>query len=914
MSAGRTVRTDPAGERADGTADGAGEHRPAGAARKDARSPLAALLAALRISRRDALRARGRSALIMVMVGLPVLAVTVMLTWYATEDLTLSERLPMELGSADARLEDTREAGPVRQGEDGLHWQPRGQEPPRPPRSQAEVQALAGPGSRVIPMSEDFRSYWRGAAYSEVAVHEVDLRDPMTEGMFPLLSGRYPESADEVVVTGSVEAGIGTTLRYRHTRDDVPKRVVGIVREQPREYGRTVVGLPGGLIPADAEAAARRYWLLDAPAPVGWEETLRLNRAGLAVLSGTVLADPPPAGDGPRDALADFRHVGGAHALLYPVLVVTLLVIEVALLAGPAFAVGLRRRRRELALLAAQGASARHLKLVVLADGLTLGLAGSVLGALLGVGAARVAVSAAGVWPDGGLGPFEVPVGLVALTVGLGVLSAVAAAVVPAVQAGRTSPAAVLAGRPPRPRDRAGWPLLGLLLTAAGTGATAYGRAETEWILGGAVLGLLGLVLLAPLLVKLAGGLAGALPLPLRLAVRDAVRNRGRTAPAVVAVMAAAAAFSTVAVTEASTERSRVERYRPAYPVGTVAVHGDDVTEESWQKIRQIVERALPGVPLVEAYQAVDDAGRIVHFDREDGRCEGCSFSVGPLGELPVGGPALLRFLLGRPDPAAEAALAEGKAVIFNPAAVRDGKARFHIWTQALSGTGEPKEVSLPATTAAVRGPSTVLGVLPLSAPAEAGLEARLHHLVVDPAVTRLTPEQARGIDAPVRAVTPNVAVRLERGVPENRPDTTRFLWIMAAITSVVMLGGTFTAAGLALADARPDLATLSAVGARPRTRRLAAAGQALFIAGLGAPLGLLVGLVPGLALAIRQGEARDRVLEVALNGVPLERAETALAVPWPVLLTVGLGLPLLAALAVAVCTRTTVTLTRRIA
>ncbi|MFC6576511.1 FtsX-like permease family protein [Planomonospora parontospora] len=738
----------------------------AGRMEKTTRSPLAALRAALRISRRDALRTKGRSALIMTMIGLPVLAVSFMLTWQATGDLTELERVPLKLGSADARLTDTRAAVPIRQDDTGF-WEARTGEPERPPRSGAEIQGLAGAGSRVIPMSRAFLEYRTGAAYGDAEAAEVDLRDPMTAGMFPLLGGRHPKSADEVAVTGPVEAAIGTTLRY--TRDDLPKRVVGIVREQPHEYGRTIIGLPGSLLPAGTEA--ERFWLLDAPEPVTWEETLRLNREGLAVLSRAVLEDPPATGDGPRDALAPFPETGRTEGLLLAGLSVTLLVIEVALLAGPAFAVGLRRRRRELALVAAQGGSARHLKLVVLADGLTLGLAGSALGALLGIGAARVAASVVGVWPDGGLGPFEVPVGRIALTVALGVFSGVAAAVVPAVQAGRTSPAAVLADRRVRPRDRAGWPLLGLALLAAGTGATVHGiRAETTWVIGGAVLGLLGLVLLTPLLVRLADRPAGGLPLPLRLAVRDAARNRGRTAPAVVAVMAAAAAFGTVAVVIAGAERSRVESYRPSYPLGATAVYGDDVTEDSWKKIRPIIEQALPGVPLVEAYQPVDADGRIVHFDPMEGRCNDCAISVGPLGELPAGGPGLLRFLLGRTDPAAEAALAEGKAVIFNPEAVRGGKVRLRASAQGMSDSAVPKQITLPATTAIVRGASMVLGVVPVPALAEVGLKARLHHLIVDPAVARPTPEQERRFNAPVRAVTPNVAVHVERGVLANPP------------------------------------------------------------------------------------------------------------------------------------------------
>lgn len=425
--------------------------------------------------------------------------------------------------------------------------------------------------------------------------------------------------------------------------------------------------------------------------------------------------------------------------------------------------------------------------------------------------------------------------------------------------------------------------------------------------------GLLGLVMVTPWLIRRLGGLAGGFPLPLRLAVRDASRNRGRTAPAVVAVLAAAAAFSTVAVGFASSDRASEEYYRPAYRLGTTAIYGNDVTEESWKKIRPIVDRTLPGAPLVETYQPVDAEGRRVDFQAGDGRCNRCVTSWSPLNDIPVGGADLLRLLLGRTDRAAEAALAEGKAVIFNPKAVRDGRFRFLAWTRGI-GQAKERRIATPAVVVTVPGPFNVLGVVPVAALTKAGFIPRLSHLLVDPAVARLTPEQEQRLSGPVRAVTPNVAVKTERGVWRNRADRVAgIMWIMAGLASLVVLGGTLTASGLAAADARPDLDTLSAVGARPRTRRLVAAGQAVVVSGLGVPLGLLVGLIPGLALASQVSLRRNAEHEVALNGVPFEKLGVILSVPWQALLVVGVGLPLLAALIAMASARTRVTLTRRI-
>ena len=75
-------------------------------------------------------------------------------------------------------------------------------------------------------------------------------------------------------------------------------------------------------------------------------------------------------------------------------------------------------------------------------------------------------------------------------------------------------------------------------------------------------------------------------------------------------------------------------------------------------------------------------------------------------------------------------------------------------------------------------------------------------------------------------------------------------LWILFGLAAVLMLGGTLTATFLALSDARPDLATLSAVGASPRTRRGVAAAYAVSVGVVGAVLGAAVGFVPGIAIS----------------------------------------------------------------
>ena len=192
-----------------------------------------------------------------------------------------------------------------------------------------------------------------------------------------------------------------------------------------------------------------------------------------------------------------------------------MIVLEVTLLAGPAFAVGLRRRRRELALIAAQGGSPGHLRMIVFADGVVLGGGAALTGLALGVGLASLSALLEAGRLIGGVGPLDIPWVQVVAVALIGALSGLVAAVIPAVQAARQDVAAVLGGRRSEARDRAGRPVLGLALLIAGVAAAVFAiRFDVIWVFAAAVLTQFGLVALTPKLVKEAARPAARLPLP----------------------------------------------------------------------------------------------------------------------------------------------------------------------------------------------------------------------------------------------------------------------------------------------------------------------------------------------------------------------------------------------------------------
>ncbi|WP_155336318.1 ABC transporter permease [Acrocarpospora corrugata] len=536
----------------------------------------------------------------------------------------------------------------------------------------------------------------------------------------------------------------------------------------------------------------------------------------------------------------------------------------------------------------------------------------------MGIGVAAVTVYRAN-QPVPVYGPFDVPGWPLAGVAALALASGLLAALTPAVQAGRAEVAAVLAGRRDRVRDRAGLPVFGLVLVVAGVACCGIvtrlmgspSVAMLALVFGVLVL-VLGLVALTPLLVRVAGRTRAWLPLPLRLAARDAARNRGRTSPAVAAVLAAMTGLTTIAVLLSSQGADRRVNSISVNVPGTAMAFAEDLDEDQWAGVRSAMEAELPGVPLIEV-RTVRAAGDVLPpLERRASlvrSCDGCSHSFGRLGDVVFGGPDLLRYVLGRDDPAAAAALAAGKAVSFDANGVRGGRARLSV-----PGMGEElTRVTVPAVAAHADRPPPFGALVPAGLADASRLTARTTALLIDPAMLRLSAEQERRLGARVSALSGQAQLTVERGSQVREEDLT--LAVLALVAGLLVLVAAVVATALAAADARPDLDTMAAVGASPWTRRLIVASQGAFIAGLGTLTGVLAGLPPGvLAAWAVTGIPQGGSTYGADTSTALEFVSTPIvAVPWALLAGMVLVLPLVAALITGVFARTGIRLGRRL-
>jgi putative ABC transport system permease protein len=169
-----------------------------------------------------------------------------------------------------------------------------------------------------------------------------------------------------------------------------------------------------------------------------------------------------------------------------------------------------------------------------------------------------------------------------------------------------------------------------------------------------------------------------------------------------------------------------------------------------------------------------------------------------------------------------------------------------------------------------------------------------------------ITESQEEDVNEALLALDAEASMYVERGY-QNDDETVIIQLVLGALGAVLMLGGTLTATFLSLSDARPDLATLSAVGASPRTRRAVAASYALVIALVGAVLGVGVGFIPGIAVTYPLTGASW------VQDVDPSLPSHFLAVPWLLIGSLVVALPLVTALLVGVFTRSRLPMVARI-
>jgi putative ABC transport system permease protein len=904
---------------------------------------LAGWRVAIRIARRDARRYKWRSALIVAMVGLPVLLLTGGITLLATTDVSMAESVPRVMGSAQARIYTN---GPDRQV----------QSPDSQFNLNLSAGALAVPGfapdsawtmskvqkvtgGRVIQTLDAWMRVTLGDRRPTMRVLGIDARDPLARGMTELVSGRWASTTSEIVVT---KAGIANGLPREGTLtaagpDGKPRQlsVVGVATGQTGSGLPFLVALPGLVTAVGDQSQMSPAFLLGSPDAVTWADVRRLNDYGLLVQSRQVFLNPPPQAElDPQIAPMVGSDQRGQD--LFLLIAAVGIFIETTLLAGPAFAVSAARQRRSLAIAASNGAEARQLRRYVLGQAVVLGVVSAAVAAVAGV-----LLTLAGLtwWQAGhadfATGPFEVSWPRVGGVFICAVVASVVAALLPAKGIARLDIVSVLAGRTGDHRVHRGLPMAGVVVMALSSIGLIWSAAATAkadqgmWgllIPLGAVGLVLGCLMVIPAVLALVGRLGTSLVLPLRLAARDTARQRGRSTPAVAAIMAAVAALTALSISAASYTQMKEKTYQPQAPMGSGAIflYGKYSNQRD---VRAVLARFAPQLevdPVDYVYSnaaTMADSGKVpwvnlvppgcteaqilaglpASRDNAPTRCE----SLTNQGRIHVGSlssyPAALHLSMSQ-----RAVLEGGGMLITDPKLVQDGQVRFVGGTATL---GASEVIAGYAITQRTDIPALVVDRR-VWATAFYG-ETDGAWILPDTAKRLAWPvrTQALNLTSPTGTISPQVesavADRLGDGdflqVERGFQNPFRLILLIAfLVAGLLVLIASLISTALSLAESQNDMATLAAVGATRRTRRGIAASQALVVAACGAVLGVAVGMIPGLA-----------------STWPLTSRDSlppTIAIPWLPLIAVCVGVPLLAAGLAWIAVRHRPQMTRRLA
>jgi putative ABC transport system permease protein len=384
-----------------------------------------------------------------------------------------------------------------------------------------------------------YRSFAVPGSLETVEFRAQDPDGAFGSTMLALLRGSYPTGPRQVALTDGMAELLALELGETLALDGRRRTVVGIV-ENPGDLSDEFALVS----PATAGAPDSVTVLVDADAG-SLDAYRRDNEPG----SRSAWAGSASRGSGqPAGVLAMFS-------------VATVFLLLASLVAAAGFAVIAQRRLRQLGMLAAIGATPKHLRLVLLANGAVVGVIGAVLGTVVGLAIWFAVLPTLETAFDHRIDALSLPWALLALVVLVAVLGATAAAWWPGRAVARVPVMLALTARPAKPKPAHRSAILAAVLIAGGIGSLALAdRTSRPLIVAGLIATILGTLLLGPLAIRSLARAAGYAPIAPRLALRDLARYQARAGAALAAITLALGITAAVVVTAAAEEKQEDDR------------------------------------------------------------------------------------------------------------------------------------------------------------------------------------------------------------------------------------------------------------------------------------------------------------------------------------------------------------------
>ncbi len=854
-----------------------------------------------RLARRTQRGQRGRRTLVLALVAAAVaigVAAGALVATKARSDLEVG--VVDRLGAADLllvsyeRFEGSEPAVLTSAQEAWLDAHALPAEASAPSREEGMVSIPVDAAAAVLPDGVRTLEYrvsnlGYGGGGGQLGITDMDVADPLAGDTFDISGRREPLSGIEGLASPALleqyDATVGDTI-------DVPDvGMVEVVGTATRAAGRSqpvLVVAPGRTF---AGGQVEHHVRVDVPDDVDatavagsisaeMEEQRQQGQAELEAggPSGQYVMAPEAVS---REQAAFTAEPPGLLGVLVGTLVTAFAGTIAAMVAACAFAVGVRRRLRQIGMLGAVGATPRQVRRLLRREGLVIGVGGALLGGPLGVALAVAGQPVLERFLDRDV-VLTLPALAVVPPVVLGALASLAAAFWPARTASRVPVVAALAGRVPAGRIPRWLPPASVLLTVAGLAIFANvlrspdgGALQVLQIFAAALICTLGAAGLGLPLLALGGRLADRLPLLGRLAVRDAARQRTRSGAAIAAlvpVLAMPVVVAIMATADYPQDQTSENGWQVAYSQPQAApfarVVGPSVQQRAVPPAVDSVQQAASTLPATgltadavalgrpEAFGSTD----VVWLPADATEADVDRFGVEslPRTQLHLATPELLD-LLGLPDDA----VADGEVLFLSRSLYTqapDADQSLRIVSYASVDTGPGGEVDWAEDSWTEQSEASDLVAAASDVPAIPGVGA----LVTRTTASGLGLEEVGRSVAmelqrpPTAAEARQVAeyfgasgwVDLLTGPPFWQTPLGMALLIGAgalAVALVVTIVAGMTAA-LAATESDDDLRKVVAFGGHPRLRRSFHGVQAWWhasIAGmLGTGLGIVIGLV----------------------------------------------------------------------
>jgi putative ABC transport system permease protein len=719
-----------------------------------------------------------------------------------------------------------------------------------------------------------------------------DPHGPFGQPMLSLVTGHYPAGPGQVAVTGGVAATFNLTIGDVWHQGGKARRVVGIVENPQSLLDEFALVAPG-----QVSAPTRVTVLFDAPGVAVANNQLQ----GLASL-GPNVSTPGSASS---------SNVLNPETIVLALATVGMLLIALVSVGG--FTVLAQRRLRSLGMLGALGATDKNIRLVVRANGVVVGVVGTLTGAALGLAAwlayrPRLEMSAHHV-----IGAFALPWVVIVAAMVLAVVATFLAASRPARTITRVPIVTALSGRPAPPKRVHRSALPGVILLVAAfvllllTGRShGSGGGMLELVLGFVAL-IVAVILLSPLCLATLARLGWHAPIAVRLALRDLSRYRARSGSALAAISLGVLIAVVICVESAARfgnvldyagpnlASNQLIIYTPNGPYGPHGPGNGSSGAVTRSKLRSMAARA-------HGIAAALGSHDMIQLDTTSASLQHAAPGRSWSGPVYLATPSLLRAFgikTSEIDPAAD--ILTMRPGLSSLSKMQLNYADSSSQVQVVPGNGSSSsgpgggppgghgQETFPCPKNGCLANPVIQEVSALpsgtSAPNTVITEHAVHELHLQVTTsgwliqTPSPPTASQITNARLTAAAAGMTVETKSSAP-----TSAEIINWATVFGILLaLGILAMSVGLIRSETASDLRTLAATGASSSTRRTLTAATAGALALLGAGLGTVAGYVA--AIAYSSGSSLDGLS--SLSNVPAKN-----------LLIILVGMPLIAAAA----------------